>query len=92
MLASHSGHTCGTLPAVPQALTSLVSDGYELEVLGSRIGHTTGIVTHAIVSLAGGRNASTFQLPQAGQSNWTVSTAAGYNFTGLRAPCLHACV
>ncbi|KAK9801899.1 hypothetical protein WJX73_010570 [Symbiochloris irregularis] len=79
VLATHTGQTCGTLAAVPEALQSAVQGGYTVTLSGDREDHTGATVTSVTVSLAGGSNQGTFTLPQNGGTTWGVMTN-GYNF------------
>ena len=81
MLATHSGSTCGTLPAIPEALQSKVQGGYTVTYSGDRTDHASTDVTEITVDLGGSDNKGTFTVPRKGASSWNAKTG-GYNFAG----------
>ena len=79
VLQTHQGQTCGTLPAVPEALQSAVQGDFTVTVLGQRTEGLKTNVTQVRVSLAGGADPTTFSVPKEGETNWTAASG-GYTF------------
>lgn len=85
VLATHQGQTCGTLPAVPEALQAAVQGGYTITLMGTHTDALETSVSQVTVALAGGSNPNTFTIPQEGETEWTAASDA-YTFTCT--PCI----